>query len=485
MKRKHLLIISTIILILFVAVSLYLFFGKKHIIKVVNPAFREYVQAFTSGVVSTHATIKVRLNSEMVDSALINMPVDKEIFSFKPAINGTAYWIDDRTIEFRPDKSLPPKQFYNVRFYLSKLLKVPDSLETMEFQFQVMEQDIEVKVENHKAYCSSNLAKEKLYGVLLTADAASDSAVEKVLHASKDGSQLAVSWTHDPKNRVHHFSIDSVSRGESKSFVNIEWNGNPIQANKKGKAEIEIPSLGDFKFIDAHIVQGAEPYIVAQFSDPLLEDQTLDGLVRLGKSIEHRYSIEDNELRIYSPDMNTKKMTMIIEPFLKNVRGKPLGMVVRKQIVFENLKPNVRFIGDGVILPSSNGFLVPIEAVNLRAIDITVRRIYESNILQFLQVNDLNGQSELARVGKVVLKKTIPLTGVVDYSAWNRFSLDLSTLIKSEPGAIYSVHLSFKKKYSTYPCEGISSSQKIETELNSWLEIKDESPGKYGYYNDD
>ena len=485
MKRKHLLIISTILLILVIAVLLYLFTGKKQVIKVVNPAFSEYVQAFTSGVVSTHTTIKVRLNSDMVDSALINIPVDKELFSFTPSIKGTAYWIDSRTIEFRPQENLPSKQFYNVRFFLSKLLKVPDSLETMEFQFQVMVQDLELKVENHKAYSSADLKKEKLYGTILTADVASDTALEKVLNASQDGSRLPVSWIHDSRNLVHRFTIDSVTRGDSKSFVTIEWDGNPIGADKKGKEEVEIPSLGEFKFIGVHISQGAEPFIVARFSDPILEDQTLDGIARLGKTIAHRYSVEDNELRIYYPEMNTKKVMMIIEPFLKNVNGKTLGTIVREQITFENSKPNIRFIGDGVILPSSNGFMVPVEAVNLRAVDITVRRIYESNILQFLQINDLGGQSELARVSKIGLKKTIPLTGVADYGAWNRFSLDLSTLIQSEPGAIYSVHLSFKKNYSTFPCEGISPSPKRDAELTSWLEIKEEIPGKYGYYNDD
>jgi hypothetical protein len=35
----------------------------------VNPAFREYVQAFTSGIVSTRTTIKVRLAEDFADSA--------------------------------------------------------------------------------------------------------------------------------------------------------------------------------------------------------------------------------------------------------------------------------------------------------------------------------------------------------------------------------------------------------------------------------
>ncbi|MBK7817048.1 MAG: hypothetical protein IPJ60_05410 [Sphingobacteriaceae bacterium] len=65
-----------------------------------------------------------------------------------------------------------------------------------------------------------------------------------------------------------------------------------------------------------------------------------------------------------------------------------------------------------------------------------------------------------------------------------KFSLDISTLIKSEPGAIYRVFLSFKKSYSTYSCLGNTDDSKFEME-----EIKeptdDEEVAFYGYYYED
>ena len=75
----------------------------------------------------------------------------------------------------------------------------------------------------------------------------------------------------------------------------------------------------------------------------------------------------------------------------------------------------------------------------------------KKNIPQFLQVNNLKGESELRRVAKVVLKKTIPLASknATDLGKWNTYSLDLATLIKTEPGAIYKVILRIKKEYST------------------------------------
>ncbi len=484
MKRNHFFIIMALVIIVTLAFLIFRFCGKKQVVRIVNPAFKEYVQAFTSGVVSTHATIKVRLNSEIADTGLLDIPVDKKIFDFSPDIKGTAFWIDTRTIEFRPEKPLEPGQFYNAKFLLSTVLKVPDSLKTMEFQLLAMKQDLEVRVENHKAYHSSDPRKEKLYGTILTADVANDSLVEKTLVARQNGKPLPVTWNHEPKARMHYFRVDSVRRAESKSTVTLEWDGKLIGADKKGEMEIEIPALGDFRLLNARVVQATEPYIVAQFSDALQEDQSLEGVAHIGRVMEHRVSAEDNELRIYSLHLKSKKITLVIEPFLKNTSGKPLGTLVKKELEFENLTPNVRFIGDGVILPNSNSFLVPIEAVNLKAIDVKVTQIYEKNILQFLQINELSGQSELARVGKVILKKTMPLAGVVDYGCWNRFSIDMSTLIKSEPGAIYSVKISFKKKYSTFPCGETSVSNDPDTELNSWREIRETENDNYGYYND-
>ena len=137
---------------------------KRNAVRPVNPAFRQYVQAFTSGVISTRSTLKIRLTSDFVDSVLFNQPVEEKLFDFSPAVKGKVYWIDSRTLEFRPEENLPAKKFYDAKFYLSKLIKVPDSLGTFEFQFQTLQQDFEVRVINYKPYKNNDLTKVKLYG---------------------------------------------------------------------------------------------------------------------------------------------------------------------------------------------------------------------------------------------------------------------------------------------------------------------------------
>ncbi len=489
MKKQILFISSFVVIILIVATIVYRSINHKHQFKKVNPAFKEYVVAFTSGVISTQSTIKVRLANDFADSALFNTPVKEELFNFSPSIKGKTYWIDSKTIEFRPDEALPAKEFYEVKFFLSKLIKVPDSLETLEFQFQTIQQDFMLKVDNHKAYKKSDLSKEKLYGTITTADFAEDMKVEKLLSATQDNKTLLITWIHDSKSKMHYFQIDSIQRSKQESKVILKYDGKPIDAKKSGETIIEIPALGVFKLLEVSIVQGAEQYIRALFSDPLMENQNLDGLIKYANSMDVRYTIDDNELRVYPSEKKSGNFWLTIEPSVKNVNGEALGTTAKNKVSFEDNKPAVKFVGTGVIMPTSNGFLLPIEAVNLKAIDVKVTRIYENNILQFLQVNDLTGKNELSRVGKTVLKKSILLSNELDYNKWNRYYLDLSSLISVEPGAIYSVRLSFKKSYSTYPCEDTLADKDME--LTTWNEVNEEDEGwyygnnYYDYYYDD
>ena len=71
--------------------------------------------------------------------------------------------------------------------------------------------------------------------------------------------------------------------------------------------------------------------------------------------------------------------------------------------------PSVKIQGKGNILPTSGKIVLPFDAINLNAVDISIIKIYENNVPQFLQENDLGGNNELRRVAKPVVQKTLRL----------------------------------------------------------------------------
>jgi uncharacterized protein YfaS (alpha-2-macroglobulin family) len=198
--------------------------------------------------------------------------------------------------------------------------------------------------------------------------------------------------------------------------------------------------------------------VVVQFSDPLNESQNISGLISMNDLSSLDFEIKDNEIRIYPPVRQKGSRTMTVEAGIKNILSYALKEGGSFEVVFEKLLPAVRFVGKGTVLPSSDGLVLPFEAVNLKSVNVQIIKVFENNVLQFFQVNNFAGNEEMWRVGRQVLKKDVSLenAGVTDLGKWNRFTLDISTLINTEHGAIYQVRINFKRSNLAYQCDDAS-----------------------------
>ncbi len=462
----------------------------KEILKA-DPAFNQTIAAYTSGVISKKSVIRIRLVNEYDKNIDVNKEIEKDLFSFNPKMKGIAYWLDNRTIEFQPEKDFESGTTYEVEFDLHKIMDVPDELKVFKFGFRTITQNLDVKIENYSPYNKNDLTSYRVAGTLLTSDVANENSISSIVEANQDNKRLPLTWKHDPDQKVHHFVIDSVSRGEKSSELTVTWNGKEAGIDSRGEEILQIPALGDFKMMDIQVVQQPEQYISMQFSDPLQKNQNLRGLITLSNNTSLSYTIDDNIIKAYPAARQTGTLDVQIAEGIKNILGYKLKEGQNISLAFEDIKPNVRLVGKGVILPNSEGLIFPFEAVNLKAVDVKIIRIYENNVAQFMQVNHLDGENQLKRVGRFILKKEIQLVSEkpIDYGRWNLFSLDLAELIHQEPGALYRVEISFRKKHSLYPCAG---GEEDETELEESMgydEDYDEDEISYwdsyeDYYNE-
>jgi uncharacterized protein YfaS (alpha-2-macroglobulin family) len=118
-------------------------------------------------------------------------------------------------------------------------------------------------------------------------------------------------------------------------------------------------------------------------------------------------------------------------------------------------------VGNGVILPDATTLSVPFEAVSARAVQVTALQVFEPNIPQFLQVNGLTGSSEMGRVGRVLWRKTIPLTAQVA-GKWSRYNLDVTELMRKHPGGLFQIKLSLSPRDALYECPGQSGTDGVD-----------------------
>ncbi|MEY4929710.1 MAG: hypothetical protein RI909_434, partial [Bacteroidota bacterium] len=479
-----------------IAFSIFYFYdgkGAKTFNSAVNPAFGEYISSYTAGVIGSGSPIRVVLSSDVVDSSSVGDETSVKLFELSPSVKGITVWLDRRTVEFRPEARLVSGQIYEIKFQLSRLLEVPKALSVFEYALQVIPQNFEVSVDNIKPYVKTDLKRQKIEGTLLTADFADQGVVEKMLSAQQDGKSLKVNWSHTSEGKQHLFTIEDVSRKEAPSVVKLAFSGEVLGVEQHDERDVEIAALGDFKVTNVRVEQGTSQEVVIQFSDPLNESQNLEGLVSLSDLTNLDFEIKDNEIHVYPPVRQTGSRTLSVEAGIKNILDYRMPKSASFDVAFEQSLPAVRFTGKGNILPSSEGLVMPFEAVNLKAVDVKIIKIYENNVLQFLQSNDYDGNQELRRVGKPVFDKMISLesAGVTDLGKWNRFTLDLSKYISTEPGAIYQVQINFKKSYLAYVCEGGDTEDQNTQSRFEEESYDEEAEGSYwdsyddDYYYDD
>jgi uncharacterized protein YfaS (alpha-2-macroglobulin family) len=522
--------------------------------------FKEYITSFTGGIVSSQSDIRVVLAFEKKEWK-INEVLDNNLFDISPSVDGKVVALSSNTIAFIPEKKLKAGTEYQVTLNLDKLITLPkkgdDDKDLSKFNFTVktVKQDFIVNTLDVQSY-----SKEYQYlnCVLKTADVIDLETAKKLVLASHNGKNLTIKFDKAASSgKEFKFIIDSIQRLPEESNLEISYDGNDFDIEQKGKMDFPITSINEFKIIKVEIPDENNRSVLINFSEPLEKGQDFKGLVAIQNTNNLKFSTQGNTLKVYfsnekpvqevvhevavavvdsasvavdstsvsvdsaavavqevveepeSEPVSDQTVTgeLLLEVFqgIESQYGRKMSENYTEKISFDQIKPNIKFIKNGTILPSSNNLKLNFEAVNLSVVDVKVYKIYKNNILQFLQNNELNGAQNLKRVAQPVAKTTINLkeNTLINPAKWNTYALDLSKIITPEPGAIYRVEFSYKKAYSLYKCEtsepDTDQTEEEEVDENDvnysgnsyddyyyddyeWRESQDPCTGSY-YYN--
>lgn len=467
MTRKNLTLLGLLIATLLFAVSCK---DKKSDPIPFNQKFEPYIYAYSTGVISTRSEVYIQFRKEMNLQAEPNTELDRGLFDVEPDVDGKVVMKDKNTIVFIPEEPLESDQSYEFKFDMTKVYDMPEDLEVFHFGIHTIKQSFSVYNNGLISFGTKAPEYYSLTGEVILADIAESEDVASLLEANMNTSNFDIRWDSISIGKRFTYRIDSIKRTKKAQHLLIEWSGESLGIeNNEGTDTLEVPSTDNFKILEVDIRQQPEQHLIIRFSDPLNAQQDLSGLIRLDKGISTRYSVQDNVVKVYPKIRQSGQVSLAVYKSIQNVFRNTLKESYSSSFTFDDIKPEVRLIGSGHILPNSKGLIVPFEAVNLRAVDVKIVKIFESNIPQFLQYNDLDESDNIKRVGRPILFKRISLEKgkPLNMSDWNTFSIDLTKLIKQELGAIYEMTLSFRQEYSNYSCSGI---RKQKTEI---LEDKD------------
>lgn len=308
--------------------------------------FAPYIKAYTGGIVTEDAVIRVDLTEDVK-----TLPTE-DLFTTSPKTQGTVLWLSPSSVSYTPDK-LEVGKNYNVRFALGKVM---------------------------------------------------DNAPEQF-----------------------NFSITVKGRPEPEPEPEEADNGEKFRVKKATMLADRI-----------EVVLNAEPV-----------NAKVKGLVELTGVARSYIQVQDTLLTVHFEGAK-EELELAIDQSLKDAAGNTLGKTYSRTFSQSEEKPAVEIPLSGNILPDKEALILPFRAVNLGAVEVRVIKIYEKNVLTFLQDNNLSGQSSLRRSGRLIYRGDVQLDGTKDLHKWNTHSIDLSGLFRQEPGALYRIRLSFREDQSLW-----------------------------------
>lgn len=465
--------------------------GRSHKMIVPSSDFKPYIEAYTGGVISENSTVRVCFAVDF-PTVEIGSEIENNPFKFSPSMKGKAYWVNSNTIEFVPEEGeLKPGENYESSFRLGDYVKVDKKLEKFPFSFLVQQRQFSASVEPI-TISASHPDEVSVAGEITFSCKVNPDDVGKLFSLSEGDNKYQVQLSAKESGSSYRFRIDKIARKEKEYQLAISINGSKVKVNQKEEITVRIPAKEDFSFLSAERINNPQNGISILFSAPLSNTQDMKGLLEIPELQNYTIEVEDNKAWIFFDENRSDRVTLEIHEGIRNYQNKALGKSHTIYLAESSLKPQVVMHSGSAILPNSKSLLIPFSAVNLYAVDLNIIRIYENNLLTFLQDNSLSGGSELRRSGRLVYHRTLWLDDENrDIHEWQNYSIDLAPLIKQEPGAIYRVVLSFRQEYSAYPCGGslppvsrpaksdlIPISDGLSEEANSEWDI----PQTYFYY---
>lgn len=443
--------------------------------------YNPFVEAFTSGRISRFSPVYLIFSEDV--------PADKQDGAsgrvrIVPEVKGNFTFENARTLVFKPQDSFDRDKTYRVEANLADWFDTKAEDGRFSFSFTTLPAVLRAETES-LTIGERNDTAYQISCMVYTADKEAPQIVEEIVKASEP---VTARWTHLSDGTRHRVVFQPVVPDQDSRILALRTEKNKYGFPQEDLLEIRVPRKGEFSVYDVVPVVSPERLVEITFTRPLDAAQETEGMVYLANDRNAAVEIENNKIRIYPSSGVSGTLNVHINRSLRDREGQVLGKDEVRQVTLDNNLPDVRFVGNGVILPLTPQLTVPFQAVNLRGVVVRVIRIPQQNIGQFLQQNTLDGSDGLMQVGRLIARKTIFLDeqGTYDLNRWNTFALDLKDLLLPDAGALYRLELSFTPQLSAVACADREPVSKEDLLAEDLIRFKEESArfdeGGYYYY---
>lgn len=438
--------------------------------------FNEHVAGFTSGNISRKASVYLILSEDIDADRLSKIKLEK-CMSIKPSVNGVFSFADAHTIVFNPSEDMAYNTVYTVSADLDEIFD--DDSKDFSFDFKTFPFHLNVSFEN---FSVTNDEKYVYDFSIKTLDEENIDVVQSLVNYSENLTDAKAEW-EAIDSRTYTMKLTFKPTKEESVTLRTKAN-KELDLIEEVLITMEVPDPSKLCVFDVKFVENDTKYIQVIFNKNLDPQQNKRGLAYIIDNESQSIECEGNVIKLFPDRGREGVVNVFLSQHIRSTKGLILGSDVIKEINITLTKPTIQFVDEGNIIPQSDKFVIPFRSVYMRGVKVRVYKIYNNNIVSLFQKESINSCSNLKYLGRPVAVKTFFLDETLDFTKWQTCAIDLSDLVKTEPGCMYRVELDMDYRLSAWPgVEQTINKAEFEAEDKVKLaELNDSFDGENDWY---
>ncbi len=423
----------------------------------VETEYNEHVVGFTSGNISRKASVFLIL-AEDLDATVMEKHKPNKFMSISPSVKGEFSYFDAHTIVFTPGEDMAYNTTYTITAELDDLYN--DDSKNFHFKFQTYPFRLTASFNSFTEAENGDY----VYDFSIRSLDVETLDIVKSVVAITDGLQNVKTDWNSSSAQLYSLKVSFTPTKEQNITLSTKEMKN-YQLEAKDLVSVAVPDPNKLSVFDVRYVSENTKYILVTFNKRLDPKQNKQGLAYIVNNESVAVEASGNTLKLFPDNHINGEVTLFLSKNIRSKSGLLLQNDVTHKIQLKQVVPEIQFVDNGNIIPQTNSFVVPFRSIYMRGVKVKVFRIYKSNIPSMLQSGPLSDYSNLKLLGRPVAVKTFFLDETSDFTKWQTCAIDLSDLVKAEPGCVYRVELYMDYRLTAWPEANVSfNKDEIEAE---------------------
>ncbi len=391
---------------------------------------RYRVKSFTpQGQVPEWVDFSITFSEPIIDNSRIGTLLPAEALRFTPAVQGIARWSARDRVSFVLEAPLAPSAEYTVQ--LTQELNPSETFlltgqKTFKFAtdpFTVQQARIEFSTDRGRDYAIGSGTLEFNYPVT-TADLKAHLSIEL-----DDNTQIPYQIrTNTATAQTVEFRTDRIKRSSVDTEIKIKiekgfkCTGGQIGLAKANVTPVILRGIGTLGVTYSDIKESDKaPYISVNFSAPVLSE-TVKSYIELTPAVDYNVIANYRSIEIHGDFDRRATYTLKIRRGLTAENDAVLKQDYRTQLRIPDIRPQLRFLGEGFFLARKGHLNLGITTINVKRVKLDIEKVFANNLIYVSKLRRWSRWSP--NLGKSIHSETLDISSQLNEEVTTPISLE-------------------------------------------------------------